>query len=71
MDLQDKYDELQNIVTVIDNLTEEISSKYYIDCLNEVKFEVQNELTQIEEQLYIQQNKEDKQINYQYEKEVL
>lgn len=47
MDLQDKYDELENIVNTIDNLTDELTDKYYIDCLNEIKFEAQNDIKSI------------------------
>lgn len=66
MDLQDKYDELENIVSTIDNLTNELTDKYYIDCLNEIKFEAQNELTDIEEQLEAEQEREYNEMVNQY-----
>ena len=58
MDLQGRYDELDNIVSSIDLLADEISDKYYKDALNEIKFEAQNELEEVEEQLEAEQERE-------------
>ena len=49
MDLQDKYDELDNIISSIDILIDEISDKDYKDRLNEIKFDAQNELEETED----------------------
>lgn len=71
MENQDKYDELENIVNTIDLLIDEISDKYYIDYLNEIKFEAQNELDEVSEQLEEEQEREDREMNYQYERSAI
>ena len=71
MENQEKYDELDNIISTIDVLIDEISDKYYIDCLNEIKFEAQNELTEVEEQLKEEQEREYIQMESEYERSVI
>ena len=39
MDLQERFDELDNIVRTLDSLINDIKDKEYIDMLNEIKFE--------------------------------
>lgn len=63
MDYQERYDELDNIVSSIDILVNDISDKNYIDMLNEIKFNAQNELEEVEEKLQEEYNKEEKQLN--------
>lgn len=68
MEFQERYDELDNIVSSIDILVDEISDKIYIDMLNEIKFEAQNELEEIEERLQEENEKEQKEMNYDFER---
>lgn len=68
MDYQERYDELDNIVSSIDILVNDISDKNYIDMLNEIKFNAQNELEEVEEKLQEEYNKEEKQMNYEFER---
>ena len=58
MNNQDRYDELDNIVTTISNLVDEITDKYYIDMLNQLRFEAQDELEEVEERLYQEEQEE-------------
>lgn len=51
MDYQDRYDELDNIVRTLDILVEDINDKYYIDLMNDIKFEAENELEEVAEKL--------------------
>lgn len=51
MDYQDRYDELDNIVRTLDILADDINDKYYIDLINDVKFEAENELEEVAEKL--------------------
>ena len=71
MNNQERYDELDNIVSSIDMLVDDIKDKYYIDVLNEIKFEAQNELEEIEEELQKEQEAEEREMNYQFERERL
>lgn len=71
MDLQDRYDELDNIISSIDILVDEISDKDYIDRLNEIKFDAQNEIEEIEEKLEKEREEEEKQQEFEYERSVL
>lgn len=68
MEFQERYDELDNIVSSINILVDEISDKIYIDMLNEIKFEAQNELEEIEERLQEENEKEQKEMNYDFER---
>lgn len=68
MDNQERYDELDNIVRSIDVIVDEITDKYYIDMLNEIKFEAQNELEEIQEKLQEEYEEEERERNQQFER---
>lgn len=68
MKLQDRYDELDNIILGIDDIVENIKDKYYIDILNELKYEAQREQEEIEERLQKEYQKEEYQMNYEFER---
>ncbi len=68
MDLQRKYDELDNIVSSIDLLIDEITDKNYIDTLNEIKYQAQDELAEVWEKLQKQYEKEEEEMNIQFER---
>lgn len=68
MELQDRYDELDNIILGIDDIVENIKDKYYIDMLNDLKFEAQTEQEEIEERLRKEYQKEEYQMNYEFER---
>ena len=67
MDLQEEYDELDNIISTLDTLISEIKDKYYIDSLNDLKFEAQTRLDEIEPELRNQQYAEEQEMNYEFE----
>ena len=67
MDLQDTYDQLDNIVRSLDVLVSEITDKYYIDILNDIKFEAQDDMEKIEPDLLKEQLMAETEMNYQYE----
>lgn len=72
MDLQDKYDELDDIISTIELLERRIT--YYKDfkeVLVELKYEVENELEEIEPELQEMYDREEREMNYQYERSVL
>lgn len=72
MDLQDKYDELDDIISTIESLERRIT--YYKDfkeVLVELKYEVENELEEIEPELQEMYDREEREMNYQYERSVL
>lgn len=71
MDYQDRYDELDNIVRTLDILVDEITDKDYIDRLNEIKFDAQNELEEASEKLEEEYKKEEIQREYEYERSVI
>lgn len=71
MDYQDRYDELDNIVRTLDILVDDINDKYYIDLINDIKFEAENELEEIAEKLQEEQRREERQMNYEYERSVI
>ena len=71
MDTQDRYDELDNIVRTLDILVDDINDKYYIDLINDIKFEAENELEEVAEKLEEEQKREEIQMNYEYERRVI
>lgn len=68
MDYQDRYDELDNIVRTLDILVDDINDKYYIDLINDIKYEAENELEEVSEKLEEEQKREERQMNYEYER---
>ena len=71
MDYQDRYDELDNIVRTLDILADDIRDKYYIDLINDIKFEAENELQEVSEKLEKEQRREEMQQEYEYERSVI
>ncbi len=71
MDLQDRYDELDNLISSLDSLMDELTDKNYIEQLELIKFEAQNEFEEVSKQLSAEQKKEYAEMNYQYERSVI
>mgnify|MGYP004490141855 FL=1 len=71
MDLQDRYDELYNLISSLDSLMNELTDKNYIEQLELLKFEAQNEFEEVSEQLSAEQEREYAEMNYQYERSVI
>lgn len=71
MDTQDRYDELDNIVRTLDILADDINDKYYIDLINDIKYEAENELEEVAEKLEEEQKREERQLEYEYERSVI
>lgn len=71
MDYQDRYDELDNIVRTLDILVDDINDKYYIDLINDIKFEAENELQEVSEKLEEEQRREERQQEYEFERSAI
>lgn len=71
MDLQDRYDELDLIIREINNITSEISDKNYIEQLDLIKYEAQNEFEEVIEKLKEEQEEEEKQQDAEYWKQAI
>lgn len=71
MDYQDRYDELDNIVRTLDILVDDINDKYYIDLINDIKYEAENELEEVAEKLEKERRREEMQQEYLYESSVI
>lgn len=67
MNLQEKYDELDNIINTLDVLVDETKDKYFIDLLNEIKYEAQEQLTEVERDLIEKEEKELLRQNKEFE----
>lgn len=70
-ELRNKYDELDNIISSIRILTKEITDKNYIEQLELIQYEAQNELDEIEPQIQKLEEEEEEEMNYQYERSVI
>lgn len=68
MDLNDKYEELSDLVAGIEDLVNKIEDVTYIEQLNGIKEEVQAELDKVSEQLEEQQKAEDREMNIEFER---
>nr|DAS21378.1 MAG TPA: hypothetical protein [Caudoviricetes sp.] len=68
MDLQRKYDELDEIVSSINLLIDEIDDQDYIDDLNEIKYRAQDELEEVQEKILEENEREEREMNYQFER---
>jgi len=68
MDNQERYVELDNIVRSIDEILSDIRDRYYIDMLNEIKFEAKNQLEEVQEKLQEELEIEEREMNRQFEK---
>ena len=64
--LYDKQNELYNIVTTLDSLQDDITAKYYKDVINEIKYEAQTELDEVEDAIYKQEKAEQKELEREY-----
>ena len=71
MELQDRYDELGNLINSLNSLINELTDKNYIEQLELIKFEAQNEFEEVSEQLSAEQEREYAEMNYQYERSVI
>ena len=70
-DIQDRFDELDNIVRTLDILVDDINDKYYIDLINDIKFEAENELEEVAEKLQKEQRREERQQEKDYWEEAI
>ncbi len=68
MDLNDKYEELSELVAGIEDLVNKIEDVTYIEQLNGIKGEVEAELDKVSEQLEEQQEAEDREMNIEFER---
>ena len=64
----ERYDELDNIVNTLDILIGEISDKYYIDILEETKMEAFSQREEIQKEIEKLEEKENREMNYQFER---
>ena len=71
MELQDRYVELDNLISSVNSLINELTDKNYIEQLELIKYEAQNEFEDVSEQLSAEQEREYAEINYQYERSVI
>ena len=67
-ELRNKYYELDNIISSIRILTKEITDKNYIEQLELIQYEAQNELDEIEPQIQKLEEEEEREINREYER---
>ena len=70
-DIQDRFDELDNIVRTLDILADDINDKYYIDLINDIKYEAENELEEVSEKLEEEQRREERQQEYEFERSAI
>ena len=70
-DNQERYDELDNIISSLDVLIDEIGDEHYIEMFREIKFEAQEELETVQEALRKEYDEEEREMNYQYERMVI
>lgn len=68
MDLNDRYEELTDLVAGIEDLISRTTDVTYIEQLSGIKEDVQAELNEVTEQLEEQQREEDREMNIEFER---
>lgn len=71
MDIQNRYDELDNLLSTIDVLIDEIESKDIIDDLEYIKYNYMGEKEDLEKELAKMQEQEEKELENEYIRSVL
>ena len=66
--LYTRKDELETIVDGIDSIVDNISDKYYIDVLNETKYEAENELDEIDDKIVEYEDEAEKEESIAFER---
>jgi hypothetical protein len=66
MDLQERFDELDNIVSTLRVLRDEITDKDYIEQLDLIKYQAMDEMDEINNQLEEEYDREQKEMDRQF-----
>jgi hypothetical protein len=66
MDLQERFDELDNIVSTLRVLRDEITDKDYIEQLDLIKYQAMDEMEEINNQLEEEYDREQKEMDRQF-----
>ena len=66
--LYTRKDELETIIDGIDSIVDNISDKYYIDVLNETKYEAENELDEIDDKIVEYEDEAEKEESIAFER---
>lgn len=66
--LYERKDELDEIINGLDSIIDNIKDKYFIDTLNETKYEAQNELDEVEERIWKYEQEEEREMNISFER---
>lgn len=66
MDLQERFDELDNIVSTLRVLRDEITDKDYIEQLDLIKYQAMNEMEEINNQLEEEYDREQREMDRQF-----
>ena len=66
MDLQERFDELDNIVSTLRVLRDEITDKDYIEQLDLIKYQAMAEMDEINNQLEEEYDREQKEMDRQF-----
>jgi hypothetical protein len=66
MDLQERFDELDNIVSTLRALRDEITDKDYIEQLDLIKYQAMSEMDEINSQLEEEYDREQKEMDRQF-----
>ena len=66
MDLIERYDELDNIVSSIRTLVDEISDIDYKEQLQYIQYQAENELMEVETEMQKESDREEAEMNKQF-----
>lgn len=71
MTIQDKYDELENIVITLNVLIDDTNLKDYVNDLREIKYNAEREMEELEPALEAEWEAEKRYMNESYERSVI
>lgn len=70
-EIKDKYYTLEDTVNRLDSIIDDISNMQYAEELNEIKYEMQNEMEELQKRIQEQEEKEARAEEQEYENSVL
>ena len=66
-DLRDRYDELENIVETLEDLSNDIKyNKYIMEQLDEIRFDTEKEMEELGRRLEKLEDAENKELEFEY-----
>ncbi len=71
MDLQERYDDLENLISTLEVLELEIKQEDILEDIRILRYSYEDEKEELEAKIAEEQEKEEREMDYQYERSVI